>query len=252
MTPSLTAPLPWPRTWHSDDRLVRSSPFSYQCGACGQCCRDKLIQVNPYEIARLAAELAISTTRFIELHLDGVYLRHREDGSCSFLNDQGCSVHAARPLVCRLYPLGRNVSANGLETFTHLLPHPQSLGTYGEHSRVQDWIAEQGAQDFIDAVDAYLHLFHRLFKSMELDEGSALGVRDWPEHAALLAMPEMLDIDRMLADDPDTPREPHVASTVAQRMAWHCEVVVRRFKALAQPTAANLTLVTDESREAPA
>nr|WP_295785258.1 YkgJ family cysteine cluster protein [Rhodoferax sp.] len=143
---------PWPRTWRVHDALDRSSPYSYDCGGCGSCCRDKLIQVNPYEVALLAAQLGLTTTECITQHLDGIYLRRKPDGRCTFFNEQGCSVHPARPLVCRLYPLGRAVDAVGTESFRHLLPHPQTQGRYGETATVQDWITAQGAQALIDAV----------------------------------------------------------------------------------------------------
>lgn len=224
MTEHRTTPLPWPHKWRGDDRLIRSSPYSYQCGACGRCCRDKLIQVNPYEIARLAAKLGISTTAFIEQHLDGVYLRRREDGTCTFLNEQGCSVHDARPLVCRLYPLGRNVSEAGEESFRHLAPHPQTMGTYGEQAAVQDWISAQGAQPFIDAVDAYLDLFYRLFKVIEQHEGSSHGVQDWPQQPNAMTVPEWLDIDLSLVNEPD-----QSAVTTDQRMQFHIQQLKKRF-----------------------
>ncbi len=46
--------------------LDRSAPFGFACNRCLQCCMNKKIQVNPYEIARLAQHLGISTTEFIE------------------------------------------------------------------------------------------------------------------------------------------------------------------------------------------
>jgi len=215
--------LPWPQTWREDDRLTRSSLFSYRCGFCSSCCRAKLIQVNPYEIAWLAAHLGISTTECIAEYLDGVYLRRHEDGTCIFLNEKGCRVHAARPLVCRLYPLGRHVDASGAESFGHVPPMPQTLGAYGEHSTVQDWIAAQGAQPFIDAVDAYLDLFHRLFKMIEEHEGSAQGVDDWPQNAGAASMPRWMDIDLTLTDRADA------TGAIDRRMRLHIRVLEKRF-----------------------
>lgn len=220
-----TTSLPWPQAWQAEDRLVRSSPYSYACGACGRCCRDKLIQVNPYEIALLAAQLGLSTTECIAQHLDGVYLRRRPDGTCTFVNEQGCSVHAARPLVCRLYPLGRSVDSAGSETFRHAMPHPQTQGLYGQQATVQDWIAAQGAQPLIDAVDAYLALFYRLFAVMEQAEGSDHGVQDWPQQPQAMTLPELLDIDHLLAADGTT--DP--ATPLPQRMLRHMALLLQRF-----------------------
>ncbi len=223
--PPFTA-LPWPGAWQMDDRLGRSSAYSYTCGACGRCCRDKLIQVNPYEVALLAAQLGLSTTQCIEQHLDGIYLRRQPDGRCTFFNEQqGCGVHAARPLVCRLYPLGRTVDAAGAESFHHLLPHPQTAGQYGEQSTVQDWITEQGAQALIDAVDAYLDLFYRLFNVIEQAEGSEHGVKDWPQQPQAMTLPELLDMDGLLASEGVDPAE----LTLAERMTRHMAILRQRF-----------------------
>ena len=51
--------------------------------------------------------------KYIELHMvDGMILpnlkMNEKTESCSFLNEEGrCSVHAFRPGICRLFPLGR-------------------------------------------------------------------------------------------------------------------------------------------------
>ena len=220
-----TSALLWPGTWHAEDRLDRSSAYSYTCGACGRCCRDKLIQVNPYEVALLAEQLGLSTTQCIEQHLEGVYLRRQPDGRCTFFNERGCSVHPARPLVCRLYPLGRSVDAAGVESFRHLLPHPQTDGQYGEQGTVQDWITAQGAEPLVDAVDAYLTLFYRLFQVMEQAQGSERGVQDWPLQPQAMTVPELLDVDGVLSSE----GVDGAGMAVGERMAHHMAIVTRRF-----------------------
>jgi len=142
----------------------RSSPFSYACASCGKCCRDKLIHVGPYEIARLAKNLGITTRELIEHHTTdaGSVLATRDDGTCVFLEGNGCRVHADRPLVCRLYPLGRVVHASGGETFVEVQPHPESEGVYGEEGSVADYIAAQGALPYIDAATRYYRVLSRM------------------------------------------------------------------------------------------
>lgn len=225
MAESHSSVLPWPSAWRQEDKLDRASPYSYTCGACGHCCRDKLIQVNPYEVGLLAAHLGLSTTQCIAQYLDGIYLRRQTDGRCTFFSEEGCSVHPARPLVCRLYPLGRAVDASGAESFRHLLPHPQTKGSYSEGATVQDWIDSQGAQTLIGVVDAYLDLFYRLFKVIEQREGSAHGVQDWPQQPQAMALPELMDMDRLLANEavdlPDL--------TLDERMARHIAILKERF-----------------------
>ena len=55
----------------------------------------------------------------------------RDDGACGFLGEAGCTVHPDRPLVCRLYPLGRAVAPDRTETFAALTPDPETAGVYG-------------------------------------------------------------------------------------------------------------------------
>lgn len=145
-------------------RETADAPFSYACHRCLKCCRDKLIQVNPYEVARLARRIGISTTAFIADHLeDGVFLRRVPDGACEFLGPQGCTVHPDRPLVCRLYPLGRHVAADGQITYSHHEPHPETQGVYGRDGTIADFLAQQQVGPFVGAADRYLEILQRLF-----------------------------------------------------------------------------------------
>ncbi len=100
--------------------LDRETPFAFSCMRCLACCRDKKIQVNPYEIARLARNRKLATSDFIDQYtIDaGGFRKWDEKGYCVFLDSQGCSVHEDRPLVCRLYPLARHVNNNLDESFS--------------------------------------------------------------------------------------------------------------------------------------
>ena len=140
---------------------TRDEPFSYACRLCQRCCHNKLIRLNPYEIARLAANQGQTTADFQAAStttLDGLgpVLRQTEaDGACVFLGEGGCTVHADRPLACRLYPLGRKVSEDGVETWVHTDPHPQTEGEYGTAGRIADFIAGQDTALYIQATDSY-------------------------------------------------------------------------------------------------
>ena len=136
----------------------RSTAFGYVCRRCSRCCRDKQIQVNPYEVARLARAKGQSTSEFRAAWTEdglGTVLRQNEDGTCVFLGPQGCEVHRDRPLVCRLYPLGRTVRSDGSEYFIRLEGHPQSAGEFTDRGTIADYLAAQDAQPFMDAADAY-------------------------------------------------------------------------------------------------
>jgi uncharacterized protein len=147
-----------------DSQDPRAEAFGYVCRRCLNCCHDKHIQLNPYEVARLARNRGVSTT---ELRRDftvdgaGVALMQTEDGACVFLAEDGCSVHADRPLVCRLYPLGRHVTWDGVERFSRLEPHPRSAGEVTSRGTIEKFIEEQGAEPYIRAADSYLAWVNR-------------------------------------------------------------------------------------------
>lgn len=148
--------------------MFRNTPFSYHCNACGRCCHHKKIQLNPYEIARLARNREISSGEFIERYLaqEQPFLLFLENGACVFLGESGCEVHPDRPLVCRLYPLGRHLSGEGEESFSTIAGHPQSEGEFGTEGTVRSFIESQGAPEYMAAADRYLELFYRLFELM--------------------------------------------------------------------------------------
>jgi uncharacterized protein len=136
---------------------ARQQPFGYICRACSRCCPHKLIQVNPYETARLAHRLGLSTAEFRARYTerDGVYLKRTEDDTCVFLTDDGCGVHPDRPLVCRLYPLGRRTTPDGIERWDLSERPADSQGEITGAGTVADWIATQGAAPYLEAADDY-------------------------------------------------------------------------------------------------
>jgi uncharacterized protein len=115
-----------------------------------------VIQVNPYEVLRLARGLGLSTGDFIDRFVDAdrVALRRSAVGTCVFLGDSGCTVHADRPLVCRLYPLGRIVRA-GRERWVELPAADGSIGERDTGGSVAEYVASQGALPFMLAADEY-------------------------------------------------------------------------------------------------
>jgi uncharacterized protein len=153
--------------------LVRESPFSYECKACKRCCTGKRIPVNPYEVARLARHVGLSTTAFLEKHTEvgGAILRRSDDQRCVFLGEGGCSVHSSRPVACRLYPLGRQRASGGEERFAELQPHPQSEGVYGNSGTVADFLESQGVRTYLELADAYGAVLARMLEALARREG---------------------------------------------------------------------------------
>lgn len=100
-----------------------------ECDGCSDCCRGmgQSIVLDPYDIYQLQKvtkqNFAQLMQEFIELHvLDGLILpsiKMQDDtDACGFLDENGrCGIHADRPGLCRLFPLGRNYDEKGLRYF---------------------------------------------------------------------------------------------------------------------------------------
>lgn len=202
-----------------------TSAFSYECNRCTRCCSDKRIRVNPYETYRLSRAVGLCTTEFLARHTieQGTELARTEDGRCVFLGLEGCTVHADRPLVCRLYPLGRQVSLGQPDRFHHLEPHPESEGVFGEAGTVADYLAAQGAEPFMQAADVYLDLVSELAGTLAaLDEGPVSPDADLST--------AWLDIDAVLLREGAPP-----VSSAEEAMALHRGALLAWCRTLTTP-----------------
>jgi uncharacterized protein len=191
-------------------RLNRQSLFSFECGRCSLCCSFKKIQVNPYEIARLAANLKITTSDVIRSNTsEGVYLKTRDDGQCVFLESGGCSVHPDRPLVCRLYPLGRRLSKHGEESFIYSNLHPECRGTVSYNQTIEEYMTGQGAHEFLYAGENYRTLLKQLVEV--LGEEKEFPLPDWisvsPGADMQVSFPRLLDPDWVIENVAEITKE---------------------------------------------
>ena len=127
----------------SDGRLYTSNDLvKADCGGCegcSACCQGmgESIVLDPLDIHRLCCGLHTDFNGLmvdkIELQIvDSVILPNLKMASgnteaCSFLNPEGrCSIHAFRPGICRLFPLGRFYEDGSFKYFlqVHECPKP--------------------------------------------------------------------------------------------------------------------------------
>lgn len=99
------------------------------CTGCSACCQEMgdTIILDPLDIWRLTKRMNQSfeglLERYIGLHVEeGVILPHllmaEKSGRCVFLSGEGrCSIHDARPGLCRIFPLGRSYEEGDLQYF---------------------------------------------------------------------------------------------------------------------------------------
>jgi Fe-S-cluster containining protein len=96
--------------------LGDADPMGLFCGINGcdaNCCtKSAPIVLNPYEIALICRESGMSYEDLLDIvDTDRAkafpLVMLPRDPACHFWNGRGCRIYAARPLACRLYPIGR-------------------------------------------------------------------------------------------------------------------------------------------------
>ena len=204
----------------------REGAFAYTCHGCGRCCHHKAISVGPYEAARLAGTLGLSTTETLARYVDPqtAALKTAESGACVFLDGGRCTVHEGRPLACRLYPLGWFGAGSGREAFSELAPHPQTEGVYGEDGTVAAYLDAQGTAPYERAAWRYAEVLLRLHAAME---------GDGPDPGE---PPPLTDVDAAVEADCAARGEP-APSGVEARVNLHLALLHRWLDAAGAPEA---------------
>lgn len=101
-----------------------------------------------------------------------------EGERCPFLTSAGrCSIHAFRPGICRLYPLGRYYTDKG---FSYILQKDECSGRDKTPVRVRDWLGIEN----LPAYEAYILDWHDFLKKIRealprLTQNSKSSVRSY-------------------------------------------------------------------------
>lgn len=165
--------------------------YCAKCNGCGDCCHGMTdtIHLDPYDIYMLSSGLGQS---FEELHASGAIALHAEDGmilphlkmadgpegACPFLGADGrCRIHAFRPGLCRLFPLGRDYDAD-THTFRYFIvdngcPMPGKMKV-----KISKWIGIPDLADYEQYI-AEWHYFCRDAKSMLTSSSDAKYNEQW-------------------------------------------------------------------------
>lgn len=132
--------------------LSESDLMQLSCGVDGcdsNCCKASApIVLNPYEIALICRESAMSYEDLLDIvdtdRANGFPLvMLPRNPVCHFWTASGCSIYAARPLACRLFPIGRVF--DGIQS-RFVLPGrnickglaPSPAGTVADYVRTQE------------------------------------------------------------------------------------------------------------------
>lgn len=156
-------------------KLSLTDTLPLTCSRTGTCCFGKRVWINPWELSNLAHAKGLSPLEFrdrftefggIRLKFDGKQSANKQAACSQYDHANGCSVHLGRPLVCRLYPLGRQLQSEQshylfqgtvfpcLEGCPEVIDLPQMS--------VAEYIAGQGTELFETAQNLYLALMEQI------------------------------------------------------------------------------------------
>ncbi len=138
----------------SDGKLYENNDMvKADCGGCKGCCdccrgMGSSIILDPLDVHRITCGLDRTFGELmddaIELNVvDGIILPNLKmtdkKEACFFLNDDGrCNIHAHRPGICRLFPLGRFYENNSFKYFLQVHECPKKDRT---KVKVRKWIS---------------------------------------------------------------------------------------------------------------
>lgn len=160
----------------SDGRLYTANDMVKadcgDCEGCSACCHGmgESIVLDPLDIYRLTTNLEMSfealLDRYVELNVvDGIILPNlKMSGSseaCGFLDGNGrCSIHAHRPGICRLFPLGRYYEDGG---FRYFLQTQECRKENRTKVKVKKWIDTPNLKQY----EGFINDWHNFLMQME-------------------------------------------------------------------------------------
>lgn len=142
------------------------------CKGCSACCHGmgNSIVLDPYDIYRMSAGIGCTFDELlnekIELNIaDSLILPNLKMSgageACPFLNENGrCSIHAVRPGICRLFPLGR-IYENG--TFQYFLQVHECKRQTRTKMKVSKWLDTPNLKQY----EQFISDWHYFLKDVE-------------------------------------------------------------------------------------
>lgn len=158
-----------------NNKLKMEDTFTFDCRACGNCCRDREdILLSPYDLFRGAKCLDINTQEFFDKYCEtylgpssGIPLVRLlpkpiiktlyripppHSTACPLLAHDGkCKIHKAKPTVCALFPLGRYIKIDQKTGEKELCYYQQNGSCRGQSNTkkhtVSGWLADFDLED---------------------------------------------------------------------------------------------------------
>lgn len=153
---------------YADNDMVRVG--CHDCEGCSSCCTGMgdTVLLDPYDVYRLCKGLnkrfeQLLIEQKVDMHTDGglilPHLKMREDDTCAFLENGRCSIHAIRPGICRLFPLGRQYSEGTVRYFLLEDACPAQNKT---KMKVGKWLDQENLKQYEDFLVAWHNLTKKL------------------------------------------------------------------------------------------
>ena len=142
------------------------------CRNCHACCVDMggSIILDPLDIYNMTNELAVTFEQLLAEHIelnvvDGIILPNiKMNGNtdrCRFLNEEGrCSIHSARPGICRLFPLGRIYEERSFKYFLQVHECPKENKS---KVKIKNWLGIEN----INAYEKFVNRWHYLLADIQ-------------------------------------------------------------------------------------
>ena len=155
--------------------VCKADREAFDCRLCGHCCEGRGgIVVSGPDVSRLCAFLSLSADAFEKewgvRQGDNLFIRSDDAGCVFFRRGEGCSVHAAKPDICRAWPYFRG---NLVDSESHALAKEYCPGI--PQAQAHEAFVRQGL--------SYL-VRESLVGSSRPDEAAALQVSDLLETLA--------------------------------------------------------------------
>lgn len=178
--------------------LAGTEPFHLSCdkdGCVNNCCTNSApVVLNPYEIEMICGAAGLAYDDLLDIvetgRLNGFpMIMLPRDPACRFWTGTGCGIYSARPLACRLFPLGRVFH----EGRSHIILPTRNIciGVSGQAAgSITEYLARQDVDIYMEMADEWIGF---------VSEIERLGLPDRPVTSAAF---------HLLVYSPDAPLPP--------------------------------------------
>lgn len=103
----------------SQHEIGLDDAFHFKCRSCGKCCKNREdIILNPRDLFRIAKYLGMTLDKLVKEYCEYYIGRDSKfpiirlyprgvSRACPLLENKRCKVHASKPTVCAVFPIGR-------------------------------------------------------------------------------------------------------------------------------------------------